>query len=200
MAIRSAIRAHHARQAAGEHPSPEELYRRIAAVRKCTITKLPPFREYLASNPSVLERCLIFVDNREYGLLVQELVIGVNGRIHTYYAGDAQEQLEIFSKGAVDCLITCHRISEGIDIRSVNNIVLFASSRAKLETIQRLGRCLRIDSANPGKRALVIDFVEDVEDAEDIGEDDDAAGELAADRVRCDWFTKLAQVRNRENP
>lgn len=198
LAIRAAIRAHHARRAAGEHASPEELYRRIASVRKCTITKLPPFREYLASNPAVLERCLVFVDNREYGLKVQELAIGVNGRIHTYYADDDQEQLEIFSKGSVDCLITCHRISEGIDIRSVNNVVLFASSRAKLETIQRLGRCLRIDDANPGKRALVIDFVEEVDDDEGDDESEDATDELRADQIRREWFEKLAQVRKKD--
>ncbi len=197
-AIQSAIRAHYAKRAAGEHASPEELYRRIAAVRKCTITKLPPFREYLATNPAVLERCLVFVDNREYGLRVQELTIGVNGRIHTYYADDDQEQLEIFSKGSVDCLITCHRISEGIDIRSVNNVVLFASSRAKLETIQRLGRCLRIDDANPGKRALVIDFIEDIDDGEVDGEDGDATDELRADQLRREWFIKLARVRKKD--
>lgn len=197
-AIRAAIRAHHAKRAAGENASPEELYRRIAAVRKCTITKLPPFRDYLNANPALLERCLIFVDNREYGLKVQELAIGVNGRIHTYYADDDQEQLEIFSKGFVDCLITCHRISEGIDIRSVNNVVLFASSRAKLETIQRLGRCLRIDDANPTKRALVVDFVEIVDAAENG--DDGGEEELRADQIRRDWFEMLAKVRRKDAP
>lgn len=195
--IRAIFRAHHARRAAGENPSPEELYRRIASVRKCTTTKLAPFRNYLNANPRVLDRCLIFVENREYGLKVQELVLGVNGRIHTYYADDDQQQLEIFSKGSVDCLITCHRISEGIDIKSVNNVVLFSSSRARLETIQRLGRCLRIDDANPDKRALVVDFIEDLE-KEDGGDDDMPPGEARADELRRDWFEKLARVRRKD--
>ena len=198
LSIRTAIRTHHARLAAGENPSPEELYRRIAAVRKCTTTKLAPFQEYLNAHPQVLERCLIFVENREYGLKVQELLLGVNGRIHTYYADDDQEQLQIFSKGSVDCLITCHRISEGIDIKSVNNIILFSSSRAKLETIQRLGRCLRIDDANPGKRALVVDFVEQLEEQDT--EDDMSLGERSADELRRDWFEKLASVRRKDAP
>lgn len=196
-AIHAIIRAHHARSAAGEHPSPEELYRRIASVRKCTTTKLAPFHEYLKTNPGVLERCLIFVETREYGLKVQELVLGFNARIHTYYAADDQQQLEIFSKGSVACLITCHRISEGIDIKSVNNVVLFSSSRARLETIQRLGRCLRIDDANPGKRALVVDFIEDVDD-EDDGEDGAEENERRADEIRREWFEKLAQVRRKD--
>ncbi|MGO1000109.1 DEAD/DEAH box helicase family protein [Lysobacter sp. CA196] len=195
--IHAIIRAHHARSAAGEHPSPEELYRRIASVRKCTTTKLAPFHEYLKANAGVLERCLIFVENREYGLKVQELVLGFNARIHTYYAADDQQQLEIFSKGSVDCLITCHRISEGIDIKSVNNVVLFSSSRARLETIQRLGRCLRIDDANPGKRALVVDFVEDVDD-ENEGDEEAEENERRADELRREWFEKLAQVRRKD--
>lgn len=196
-AIHAIIRAHHARSAAGEHPSPEELYRRIASVRKCTTTKLAPFHEYLQNNPGVLERCLIFVENREYGLKVQELVLGFNARIHTYYAADDQQQLEIFSKGSVACLITCHRISEGIDIKSVNNVVLFSSSRARLETIQRLGRCLRIDDANPGKRALVVDFVEDIDD-ENEGDEEVEENERRADELRREWFEKLAQVRRKD--
>lgn len=197
-AIRSVIRTHHARCTAGENPPPEDLYRRIASVRKCTATKLGPFQDYLKTNSHVLERCLIFVENREYGLKVQELVLRVNGRIHTYYADDDQEQLAIFSKGAVDCLITCHRISEGIDIKSVNNVVLFSSSRAKLETIQRLGRCLRIDDANPGKRALVVDFVEEVEE-EKGGEDEGMPpDERRADELRREWFERLASIRRKD--
>ncbi|WP_394538810.1 DEAD/DEAH box helicase family protein [Lysobacter enzymogenes] len=199
-AIHAIIRSHHARSMAGEHPSPEELYRRIASVRKCTATKLAPFYEYLKANPGVLERCLIFVENREYGLKVQELVLGFNARIHTYYAADDQKQLETFSKGSVACLITCHRISEGIDIKSVNNVVLFSSSRARLETIQRLGRCLRIDDANPDKRALVVDFVEEVDDDNegDEGGEGVEGDEERTDKLRRDWFEKLAQVRRKD--
>lgn len=194
-AIRDAIRAHHAKISAGEHSSQETLARRIASVRKCTITKLPPFRDYLASNPAVVERCLVFVDNRDYGLLVQEIILGVNGLIHTYYANDAREQLEVFSKGGTHCLITCHRISEGIDIRSVNNIVLFASARSRLETIQRLGRCLRIDDTNPDKRALVVDFVEEKQPHTPDSEQDQ---EQSADEQRREWFEHLASIRRKD--
>ena len=40
----------------------------------------------------------------------------------------------------LETLITCHMISEGIDIRSVKNIILFSSDRQRLETVQRIGR------------------------------------------------------------
>lgn len=193
-AIRSAIKSHHARVRAGQPASPEDLYRQIAAVRKSTLTKLPPFEDYLRRHPNLLQRSLIFVDNKEYGVRVQELLLAVNPRFHTYFAEDARDQLVTFSKGDIDCLVTCHRISEGIDIRSVNNIVLFASSRAKLETIQRLGRCLRIDDANPGKRALVVDFVEPT-----IGEaEPDSEEDISADEERREWFEQLSKIRRKQ--
>jgi superfamily II DNA or RNA helicase len=97
-----------------------------------------------------------------------------------------------FARGDLDCLITCHRISEGIDIQSVNNIVLFASARARLETVQRLGRCLRIDPTNPDKRATVVDFIS-VERTDD--NDVTANPELDADEERRDWFRHLASTK-----
>jgi len=193
-AIRTAIKSYHARARAGQPASPEDLYRQIATVRKSTLTKLAPFEEYLSAHPTLLRRCLIFVDNKGYGVRVQELLLTVTGRFHTYFADDDREQLVTFSKGGTDCLVTCHRISEGIDIRSVNNVVLFASSRAKLETIQRLGRCLRIDDANPEKRALVVDFVESTDKSAPPDTDD---SDQSADEERRQWFELLAQVRRK---
>jgi superfamily II DNA or RNA helicase len=67
--------------------------------------------------------------------------------------------LREFAIGVIDCLITCHRLSEGIDIQSVRTVVLLSADRARLETIQRIGRCLRIDRNDPDKRALVVDFI-----------------------------------------
>jgi superfamily II DNA or RNA helicase len=68
----------------------------------------------------------------------------------------------------------------------MNAVILFASARAKLETIQRIGRCLRIDPENPAKRALVVDFVR----ASEPGET-----QPNADQERSDWLTRLSQVR-----
>jgi len=91
-----------------------------------------------------------------------------------------------FARGEFDCLITCHRISQGIDIQSLENVVLFASARAKLETIQRIGRCLRFDPQKPDKRARVIDFVRP-------GKEE--GGILNADEERCEWLTGLSKIR-----
>lgn len=189
-AIRQAIRRYHAKVRAGEGPPVETLYRDIARVRKLTIEKIPPFREYVRQHPGALKRCIIFVETAEYGALVQPILMDLHVDFHTYYQDDDRGNLQRFAGGDLQCLLTCHRISEGIDIRSVNNIVLFASARARLETVQRLGRCLRVDPGNPGKRARVIDFIEPR-----APEDDDPTDESSIDEQRRDWFRELAAVR-----
>ena len=50
-------------------------------------------------------------------------------------------------------------MSQGIDINSLDKIILVASPSAKLKTIQRIGRCIRIDKQNPDKIAKVFDMV-----------------------------------------
>jgi superfamily II DNA or RNA helicase len=157
---------------------------------KLSKEKLAPFREYVAAHRELLQRSLIFVETADYGLHVQEILMELGIDYHTYYGDDDRANLRRFADGALECLVTCKRISEGIDISSVGSIILFASSRARLETVQRLGRCLRIDPTNPGKRAAVIDFVRT--DDLDPSENDP---ESTADEERSEWFRGLAQVR-----
>ena len=188
-AIRQAIRRHHARRAAGEAVSDETLYREIAAVRKTSVAKIPPFRQHLTERPELYERALIFVETREYGEEIQKHLLEAGIVFGTYYQGAEAYRLREFANGRLQCLVSCHRLSEGIDIKSVSNIVLFASARAKLETIQRLGRCLRVDPANPEKRAHVLDFV-------DLTSNDETG--KSADQERFDWFTSLSKVTRAE--
>ncbi len=189
-AVHSALRRYHAKANAGDAPPIEALYQELGRIRKLSQNKLPPFRAYVIDHPQVVRRCLIFVETAEYGLHVQDILMGARVDFHTYYGDDDRENLRKFARGQLECLITCHRISEGIDIQSVNNIVLFAAARARLETVQRLGRCLRIDPSNPSKRATVIDFVR----TDDIDQHDPTA-ELTADMERRDWLGDLSRTR-----
>jgi superfamily II DNA or RNA helicase len=191
VAVRQAIKRYHAKARAGEAAPIEALYRDIARVRKLSQEKIAPFETYVEANPSVLDRCIIFVETAEYGALIQPILMRMRTDFHTYYQDDDRDNLRRFANGQLDCLLTCHRISEGIDIQSVNNIVLFASARARLETVQRLGRCLRVDPNNPEKRARVVDFIEHKSD--DI---DDPTGELGADEEREAWFLALSSLRH----
>ena len=85
-------------------------------------------------------------------------------------------------------MLTCKKISEGIDISSVTNIFLFASDRSKLVTTQRIGRALRLDKNNPAKKAKVIDFILD----EGLETDNNA------DQERKEWLIELSKARRKE--
>ncbi|MGF9693776.1 DEAD/DEAH box helicase family protein [Rhizobium sp. 0TCS1.26] len=189
-AIRKAIRRHHAKTRSAQPAAVEALYREIAFIRKTTVEKITPFRDLVTGRPELLKRCLIFVETAEYGALIQPILMDLRCDYHTYYQDDDRQNLKRFARGDLECLIACHRISEGIDIRSVNNIILFASARARLETVQRLGRCLRTDPDNEEKRAVVVDFIDDRDK-----EIDDPSGEMSADEERRAWFINLASIK-----
>ena len=120
---------------------------------KTSRAKLPLFEDFIRDHLPLLERCIIFVETKEYGDEVLQIVHKFSHDFHTYFAEDDSATLERFAKGDIECLLTCHRLSEGIDIRSLKTVILFSSSRARLETIQRMGRCLRVDPNDPQKRA-----------------------------------------------
>ena len=71
-----------------------------------------------------------------------------------------KKNLEEFASGNLKCIINCKKLNEGINMKTLSNIIL-VSSESKRQLIQRLGRVLRIDEENqPNKRAFVIDFIE----------------------------------------
>jgi superfamily II DNA or RNA helicase len=179
-----------ARARSGNPMSQEEVWTEISKVYKTAEEKPERFRVYANTHPEVLRNCILFVETREYGNALLEMIHDHTTRYRTYYAEDDRAHLIEFAKGEIDCLITCHRISQGIDIQALEHVVLFASARAKLETIQRIGRCLRADPANPSKRAHVIDFVRPASPGDKTPN---------ADQERCQWLTALSKITRDKN-
>ena len=161
----------------------------LARVRKLSKSKVPVFHDFIKSNVELLKNALIFVETMEYGKLVQDVIIKFNPNYHTYYSDDEKANLENFSKDEINLLITCKRISQGIDVKSIKNIILFSSSRGKLETTQRIGRCLRTNPDDPTKRATVLDFITEKKDSTDSDDRDDA------DENRKNWLSDLSRTR-----
>ena len=190
---RSRLRQVYSKQAArkreGRPMTQQELWMELARVYKTAEQKPEVFAEFLQAHPQIIESTIVFVEDKAYGERILEIIDSCTHRYRTYYAEDDRRNLTEFAKGKIDCLITCHRISQGIDIRNLKNVVLFSSARARLETIQRIGRCLRSDPQSPEKRATVVDFVRSTEE-------DDA--EFNADDDRCLWLSELSQIRRIE--
>ena len=189
--IKDVYRKQAARAHAGDPMSDEEVWIEIAKVYKTSQAKLPVFAGFIANNTELLERCIIFVETQEYGRDVLDIVHNHRADFHTYFTGEQSETLRRFAAGDLECLITCHRLSEGIDIQSLNSVILFSSARARLETIQRIGRCLRTNPNNTSKTANVVDFIR-------IPHNDDA-DILSADAERRAWLSSLAKIRVDEN-
>jgi superfamily II DNA or RNA helicase len=175
-----------AREAAGDPMSDTEMWIEIARVYKTSPAKLPVFATFIAQHQDLLKRCIVFVETMEYGEAVLDIIHKYRPDFHTYFSGEDAETLKRFAYGELECLITCHRLSEGIDIRSLSTVILFSSERARLETIQRIGRCLRSDPDDPDKRANIVDF---------IRERNEGDTELNADEQRRDWLLELSRVR-----
>lgn len=178
-----------------ENPSlpKKRLYMMLAKVRKESEEKLPVFRRYLEKEPDVLGECLIFVETIAYGKKVQEIIHNHTKSYRTYYGADDEKNLKDFSDGKISTLVTSRAISEGIDIKSVKNIILFTSDRSKGTTIQRIGRALRTDPSDPDKKANIVDFVVR-SDIEDENEED----QIPPDRDRYQWLMSLSQVSKEE--
>ena len=147
------IAAFNAQKEAGEPVDEKDMFTKLSRINKIAINKIDEFEVFISTNPSLLEKSIIFVQEMEYGVLLQDVLIKYTDKYHTYYADDDKSKLDDFANGNIDCLLTCKKISEGIDISSVTNIFLFASDRSKLVTTQRIGRALRLDKNNPSKKA-----------------------------------------------
>lgn len=186
---RKIIAAFNAKKESGEPVDEKDMFTQLALVNKTAVNKLEEFESLISQRPELLQKCIIFVQTMEYGAKLQEILVRYSDKYHTYYADDEKINLENFAAGKIDCLLTCKKVSEGIDISSVTNIILFSSDRSRLVTTQRIGRALRLDKNNPEKKATVVDFV--IEDSEE--------NDNNADADRAEWLTDLSQTRRCEH-
>ena len=184
--IQSLYRTQQAKKKAGNPMSKQDFWTALARVHKVSIAKLPYFEQFIANNLEILDKCIIFVEERYYGEQVIDIIHRHIHDFHTYYAEDNKQNLIDFAQDKISCLVTCHKISQGIDIKSLRSVILFSSSRARLETVQRIGRCLRKDPNNPDKKAIVVDLVRN---------QDENKTELNSDQVRKKWLTHLSKIR-----
>lgn len=173
----------------GNPMSKEELWTEIAKVYKTAEAKPFIFEKFLPRALDIFKSTIVFVETKEYGSRILPMIHKYTHKYRTYYGDDERSHLVEFAQGKIDCLITCHRISQGIDINNLKNVILFSAARAKLETIQRIGRCLRFDPSNPDKRARIIDFVRP---------HDEEKGIPNADQERCEWLTAISKTERKE--
>ena len=132
----------------------------IADVKKNAKDKIVVFQNNLNKLLPKLKRSFIFADECDYGdILLNILVPHLNVKTHYNDNETDKDNLKRFSNREIDCIINVLKLSQGIDIQSLDTVVLFATPKGR-QLIQRLGRVLRIDPNNRNKKAVVIDFFE----------------------------------------
>ena len=175
----------------------ERMRINMANVRKLAASKPGLLYDFIKEKKhriKYLTSTIIFTQEKVQGKIVGSEVLHELGNTsyHIYFKEKNQPKrvlqgyLDELKDGHKDCLIACKKLSEGIDIQGLKNVILLASDRGKLRTIQRVGRCLRIDPDDRNKRATVIDFQQRVE-KEDEGFD--------GDNERVKFLTELAKVK-----
>jgi superfamily II DNA or RNA helicase len=185
-----AVHSHQANLRKEGRPMSDKDFRtKLAHVYKTAELKPSIFEDYLKSNPKILKNSILFVEETKYGEKILPILSNYTHLYRTYYGDDDRKHLIDFAKGKINCLITCKRVSQGIDIKHLQTVVLFTAASAPLETIQRIGRCLRTDPNALDKKALIIDFIRDK--SEDNKNED-------ADEVRSAWLADLSNTKRKE--
>ncbi|BBD08431.1 DEAD/DEAH box helicase family protein [Desulfovibrio ferrophilus] len=177
-----------ARRKSGNPMTRQEVWIELSKVYKTAEQKPAVFQNHIRDKNELLKSTIVFVETKEYGNKILPIIHTETSKYRTYYGDDDRSHLIEFSNGRIDCLITCHRISQGIDIKNLKNVILFSAARAKLETIQRIGRCLRTDPNNSSKRATIIDFVQGINEEKAHN----------TDKERYEWLSALSKTKRTE--
>jgi len=172
-------------------PWPEErLFMELAQIKNMAENKPYDFGKFLDKNPGLLSNSIIFCAQWSQADLICEEVIKHTTSFKRFNEQPSkEEQAAVLGElgTSLDTIITCHSLSEGIDIKSLQNIFLIASYSSQLETIQRIGRCIRIDPNNKSKVANVIDLI--------VYRNLDSGDIIEADEERMSWIKNISEVR-----
>ena len=183
------------RREEGNPMSDEELARNLALIRKKAEEKPRVLLDYLSNHDdplSLVKSSIIFCeDTSQAEEITTNVIWDFTQRFATFFQAAPDTTLDSFRQGGLDALVAVERLKEGIDIPSLNNVFLIASDRGKLEVIQRIGGCLRVDEENPNKVANIVDLVLDCEDQDEDG----LSYAQQTDKKRMDWLNGLSQIR-----
>ena len=143
----------------GIHWSAEKLATELSKVTKLASIKPEKLNDYLTAHPDHIKSSIVFVLEKSQGDEICNVINKFTHRYRSYYQGTDSVYITQLANGAIDTLIACERLNEGIDIKQLGSVILISSDAGRLNTIQRIGRCLRKDPKNPNKVSRVIDFV-----------------------------------------
>ena len=69
------IAAFNAKKEAGEPVDEKDMFTQLSMVNKTAINKIDEFEALVAKNPNLLRKCIIFVQTKDYGELLQDVLV-----------------------------------------------------------------------------------------------------------------------------
>ena len=79
-----------------------EMFTQLARINKIAIDKIDEFESFISHNTDLLKKSIIFVQEMEYGIKLQDVLVKYTDRYHTYYADDEKSNLDDFAEGKID--------------------------------------------------------------------------------------------------
>jgi superfamily II DNA or RNA helicase len=165
----------------------------IAKIHKLATSKPKHFERMITESGGkdspYLKRCIIYCENIAY---MEDHVIPIISKYtnlwKAYVGNESNIHLERFANKEIEVLIACGKLNEGIDIKSIKNIVMFSYTGAdeSLVVTQRIGRALRITQDEPNKKANIFDFYWE------------EAKPNSSEMRRKDWLSNLANIETEE--
>jgi len=172
----------------------ERLWRELSTVRKKAENKPPLLFDFLTKRPDLVKSSIFFVDDSEQGDEIARILKRFTNRYTTFYQGAPDTFIKQLAKDEIDAVIACERLNEGVDIKSLKNIFLISTPKAKLVTVQRMGRCLRVDPNNKSKISNIIDFI-----LSDNSPQDSDEMMVKADTYRKQWISELSEIKKEKD-
>ena len=138
----------------GRRFEPQEL-----ATRVQTRERMETLWSALRQHPG--ERSLMFCVSIAHARFVESWLQGRGMKVAAVHSGpgsvDRAEALALLERGELDALCSVDLFNEGLDVRTIDRVVMLRPTESPVLFLQQLGRGLRIA---PGKSRLqVIDFV-----------------------------------------
>lgn len=171
----------------GEPWSKERLYMELSNIRKKAESKPFLLNDFLSNNKDLINSSIFFVADKLQGKKIARIIGEYTEKYTTFYEGAPDKFIELLDKNEIDAVVACERLNEGVDIKSLRNIFLISTPRAKLVTIQRMGRCLRVDPKNKSKISNIVDFI--------LVDNETDSEYVPADQYRKQWIEDLSLIR-----
>lgn len=108
-------------------------------------------------------KTIVFSPNIDMNFRLKNCIEALGGKVETMDSDSdgrksRTEKMEAFKKGKFQFLVNVGMVGRGVDVPSVDAVVLCRPTKSLSLYMQYVGRCLRIDPNNPDKTAYILDL------------------------------------------